>query len=40
MASATKDYCHTGDTIGIKGSVQNRSYVNEQNETKYITEII
>lgn len=40
MASATKDYCHTGDTIGIKGRLQNRSYVNEQNETKYITEVI
>ena len=40
MASATKDYCHTGDTIGIKGRVQNSSYVNDQNETKYITEII
>ena len=40
MASATKDQCHTGDTIGIKGRVQNSSYVNDQNETKYITEII
>ena len=40
MASATKDYCHTGDTIGIKGRVQNSSYVNDQNETKYITDII
>ncbi len=35
-----KDYCHIGDTIGIKGRVQNSSYVNDQNETKYITEII
>ena len=40
MASATKDYCHIGDTIGIKGRVQNSSYVNDKNETKYITEII
>ncbi len=40
MASATKDYCHTGDTIGIKGRLQNRKFVNEQNETKYITEVI
>lgn len=40
MASATKDYCHIGDTIGIKGRLQNRKFVNEQNETKYITEVI
>ena len=40
MASATKDYCHIGDTIGIKGRVQNSSYVNDKNETKYISEII
>lgn len=40
MASATKDYCHVGDTVGIKGRIQNRSYVNDQNETKYVTEVI
>ena len=40
MASATKNYCHVGDTVGIKGRMQNKSYVNEQNETKYITEVI
>lgn len=40
IASATKNYCHVGDTVGIKGRMQNKSYVNEQNETKYITEVI
>lgn len=40
MASAAKDYCHVGDTIGIKGRIQNKSYVAENNETKYITEVI
>lgn len=40
MASNTKEYCHTGDIVGIKGRLQNRSYENESKETKYITEVI
>ena len=40
IASATKNYCHVGDTVGIKGRMQNQSYLNEDNETKYITEVI
>lgn len=40
MASNTKEYCHTGDIVGIKGRLQNRSYENEEKETKYITEVI
>lgn len=40
MASNTKEYCHTGDIVGIKGRLQNRSYENEQKEKKYITEVI
>ena len=46
MASNTKEYCHQGDMIGIKGRIQNRSYeIEPENEeekpiTKYITEVI
>ena len=40
LASATKDFCHVGDIVGIKGRIQNKSYVNADNETKYITEVI
>lgn len=40
VASSTKEYCHTGDIVGIKGRLQNRSYETEQKETKYITEVI
>lgn len=40
LASSTKEYCHRGDILGIKGRIQNRSYVDENNTTKYLTEII
>lgn len=40
MAANTQEYCHTGDIVGIKGRLQNRNYENEDNETKYITEVI
>ena len=39
IANQVKEYCHTGDLVGIKGRIQNRSY-QENEETKYITEII
>ena len=40
MASNTSEYCHTGDVIGIKGRLQNRSYEAENGEVKYVTEVI
>lgn len=40
IAANTSEYCHTGDVIGIKGRLQNRSYEDENKETKYITEVI
>lgn len=39
IASATKDYCHKGDVVGVKGKLQSRSY-DDNNEKKYITEVI
>ena len=41
IASNTEEYCHTGDIVGIKGRLQNRSYEDgETHEKKYITEVI
>ena len=40
MASNTKNYCQRGDIVGVKERVQNRSYVDSENNTRYITEII
>lgn len=39
IATNVGEYCHKGDLIGIKGRIQIRSYVDNE-ETKYITEII
>ncbi len=39
IAQNTHEYCKKGDLVGIKGRIQVRSY-EENNETKYITEII
>ena len=39
IATQVCEYCHKGDLVGIKGRLQNRSY-EENNETKYITEVI
>ena len=36
IASATKDYCHKGDVVGIKGKLQTRTYENENKEKKHI----
>ena len=41
IAANTKEYCHVGDIVGIKGRLQNRSYEDEElHEIKYITEVI
>ena len=40
IASATKDYCHKGDVVGIKGKLQSHSYETEDNQKKFVTEVI
>lgn len=40
IASATKDYCHKGDVVGIRGKLQTRSYETENNEKKYVMEVV
>ena len=39
VAESTVEYCKKGDLVGIRGRIQVRSY-EEENETKYITEIV
>lgn len=40
IASATRDYCHKGDVVGVKGKLQSRTYETDNNEKKYVTEVI
>jgi len=40
IASATKDYCHKGDVVGIRGKLQSRTYETENNEKKYVLEVL
>ena len=39
IASATKDYCHKGDVIGIRGKLHSKTYENEQQEKRTILEV-
>lgn len=40
IAKRAKEYCKKGDTVCVKGRLQVREYVNEQEEKKFITEVI
>ena len=40
IASATKDYCHKGDVLGVKGKLQSRTYETEDNQKKQVIEVI
>ncbi len=40
IASATKDYCHKGDVVGVRGKLQSRSYETDDNQKKYVTEVV
>ena len=40
IASATKDYCHKGDVVGIKGKLQSRIYETELKAKKHILEVV
>lgn len=40
IASATKNYCHKGDVVGVKGRLQSKSYENDKNEKKYTLEVV
>lgn len=40
IALNTAKYCKCGDSVGIRGRIQTRSYIDAENQKKYITEII
>ncbi|MDE5539887.1 MAG: single-stranded DNA-binding protein [Bacilli bacterium] len=40
IASATKDYCHKGDVVGVKGRLQSRSYEAEDKTMKHVLEVV
>ena len=40
IASNTKEYCHKGDLIGIKGRIQVNSYEDDEGNTKYATDVV
>lgn len=40
IAKKTKEYCKKGDTVCVRGRLQVRTYENEENEKKYMTEVI
>lgn len=40
IAANTKEYCHCGDVIGLKGRLQSSKYVDENEKTHYVTEVI
>lgn len=39
-ASLLQQYCKKGDLIGVTGKLQSRSYLNKENETVYVVEIV
>lgn len=40
VATATTEYCHTGDVIGVKGRLQTSKYEDENKKTHYVTDVI
>ena len=40
IAASTSEYCHKGDIVGVRGRIQVSSYTDEDNNTKYVTDVI
>ncbi len=40
IAMNTKEYCKSGDLLGIKGRIQINSYKDSEDNTHYVTDII
>lgn len=40
IASATKNYCHKGDVVGVKGKLQSSVYETENKEKKHVLEVV
>lgn len=39
-AELLEEYCNKGDLIALNGKMQSRSYLNEQNQTRYVVEML
>lgn len=40
IAENTAEYCKKGDLIGVRGRIQTRSYINENEEKKQAVEVV
>ena len=40
VAESTVEYCKKGDLVGIKGRIQTREYINDEEEKKFTTEVV
>ena len=40
IAQRTTEYCKKGDVVCVRGRLQVRHYTNENEETKFVTEVI
>lgn len=40
IASRTKEFCHAGDLIGLKGRIATNNYTKEDGTTQYVTEVV
>ena len=40
VASATNNYCHKGDLVGIRGKLQTHSYEADDSSKKYVIDVI
>ncbi|GAA0364439.1 single-stranded DNA-binding protein [Alkalibacterium iburiense] len=39
-AELLEEYCNKGDLVALNGKMQSRSYLNEQNQTRYVVEML
>lgn len=40
VAESASEYCHKGDLLGVKGRIQTRTIDIDENNKKYITEVV
>lgn len=40
IANSTSQYCKKGDIVGIKGCIRTSSYEDENNNKKFLTEVV
>ena len=40
IAENTVEYCKKGDLVGIKGRIQTREYITDEDEKKHVVEVV